>query len=146
MQDGWPPRQGIVGRADDHDAVEGIVLMRRGENPSKRARGTSARRIEELNEHVLPEGHAHLDVFYDRTELVDTTLETVGHNLLEGALLVTFVLFVFLLDLRAALIVAVADPALAALGLHLPLRARHVGEPASRWAPSTSASSSTARS
>ena len=52
--------------------------------------------------------------FYDRTDLVDTTLRTVGRNLLEGALLVTLVLFVFLLDLRAALIVAVADPALAA--------------------------------
>ncbi len=55
-----------------------------------------------------------IEPFYDRTELVDTTLETVFHNLLEGALLVTLVLFVFLLDLRAALIVGDADPALAA--------------------------------
>jgi cobalt-zinc-cadmium resistance protein CzcA len=51
-----------------------------------------------------------LDPFYDRTELVGTTLRTVGRNLLEGALLVTLVLFVFLLDCGAALMVATLIP------------------------------------
>ena len=51
-----------------------------------------------------------LDPFYDRTDLVGITLRTVGHNLLEGAVLVTLVLFVFLLDLRAALVVATLIP------------------------------------
>lgn len=105
---GWQPRQGVVGRADNHDAVEGIVLMRRGENPSRVLKLVGAK-VKELNEHVLPKG-TNVSVFYDRTELVGATLETVGRNLLEGALLVTLVLFVFLLDIRAALIVAALIP------------------------------------
>jgi cobalt-zinc-cadmium resistance protein CzcA len=108
VQDGWAPRQGIVGRTDDPDTVEGIVLMRRGENPSKVLEAVRSR-IDEINEHFLPKG-THIWTFYDRTELVSATLETVGHNLLEGAALVTVVLFVFLLDLRAALIVASVIP------------------------------------
>ena len=86
--------------------------MRRGENPSVvlAARARGARR---LNRRLAGRRRAASSPFYDRTELVDTTLKTVGRNLVEGALLVTLVLFVFLLDLRAALIVAVAHPALA---------------------------------
>jgi heavy metal efflux system protein len=105
---GWQPRQGIVGRGDDHDAVQGIILMRRGENPTvvlERVR----QKVDDLNANVLPKS-AKIWVFYDRTELVSKTLSTVGKNLVEGAVLVTVVLFVFLLDLRAALIVAVLIP------------------------------------
>ena len=105
---GWTPRQGIVGRGDDRDCVQGIILMRRGENPTvvlERVR----EKVKELNEGVLPQG-TRMWVFYDRTELVSKTLATVGKNLLEGALLVTVVLFVFLLDIRAALIVASLIP------------------------------------
>lgn len=105
---GWQPRQGITGRGDNHDAVEGIVLMRRGENPSRVLKLVGAK-VKELNERTLPKG-TKISVFYDRTELVSTTLETVGRNLLEGAVLVTLVLFVFLLDIRAALIVAALIP------------------------------------
>jgi cobalt-zinc-cadmium resistance protein CzcA len=105
---GWQPRQGIVARADNHDAVEGIVLMRRGENPS-RVLERVRERVKELNGRILPKG-TRVDPFYDRTELVDTTLKTVGKNLLEGAVLVVFVLFVFLVDIRASLIVAVLIP------------------------------------
>ncbi len=121
VQEGWAPRQGIVGRGSDHDAVEGIVLMRRGENPS-RVLSALRERIEELNRDVLPEG-TRIWTFYDRTELVSSTLETVGRNLAEGAILVIIVLFVFLLDLRAALIVAVVIPlSLAAAFVYLHLR------------------------
>ncbi|HMK73905.1 MAG TPA: efflux RND transporter permease subunit, partial [Myxococcaceae bacterium] len=65
--------------------------------------------VKEIDRRLAPEG-ARLLPFYDRTELVGTTLKTVGRNLLEGAVLVTLVLFVFLLDLRAALVVAVLIP------------------------------------
>jgi cobalt-zinc-cadmium resistance protein CzcA len=108
VRDGWIPRQGIVGRGADPDVVEGIVLMRKGENPSAVLERLRAK-VDALNTGGLPAG-VHIDPFYDRTELVDATLETVGHNLLEGAVLVTLVLFAFLLDLRAALIVAAVIP------------------------------------
>jgi len=108
VTEGWAPRQGVVNRGADTDAVQGIVLMRRGENPSavlERVR----RSLKAIDTRLAPEG-AQVTPFYDRTDLVDTTLETVGHNLLEGALLVTLVLFIFLLDLRAALMVALLIP------------------------------------
>ncbi|MBI3786335.1 MAG: efflux RND transporter permease subunit, partial [Deltaproteobacteria bacterium] len=108
VRDGWSPRQGVVSRGMHFDAVEGIVLMRRGENPSmvlQRVRDA----VRELNERILTDG-VRVEPFYDRTELVNTTLRTVGKNLLEGAMLVVLVLFVFLLDLRAALIVAALIP------------------------------------
>ncbi len=108
VQDGWLPRQGIVGRGRDPEVVEGIVLMRRGCNPSQVLEQLRAR-VKELNDFVLPKGYKIVP-FYDRTELVSSTLKTVGRNLLEGAVLVVGVLFVFLLDLRAALVVAAVIP------------------------------------
>lgn len=108
VSEGWAPRQGVVGRGDDPDAVEGIVLMRRGENPSLVLQTLRAK-IDEINRDVLSNG-VRISTFYDRTELVDSTLATVGRNLLEGAVLVTLVLFAFLLELRAAMIVTVVIP------------------------------------
>src|SRR5262249_2260515 len=108
VEEGWAPRQGVVSRTTGYDTVEGIVLMRRGENPSavlERLRDA----VTQVNARLAEDG-ASVDAFYDRTDLVGTTLHTVGHNLLEGGLLVTLVLFAFLLDLRAALIVAVLIP------------------------------------
>ncbi len=108
VNDGWAQRQGVVSRGPQSDVVEGIVLMRRGENPSAvldRVREA----VEELNTHILPDG-VQVRPFYDRTDLVSTTLHTVGHNLLEGAVLVVLVLYAFLLDLPAALIVASLIP------------------------------------
>jgi len=106
--EGYAPRQGVVTRDGNDDAIEGIVLMRRGENPSVVLEGVRAK-VASLNERVLPEG-VHVTPFYDRTDLVDLTLHTVFHNLAEGALLVTLVLFVFLLSIRASLIVAAVIP------------------------------------
>ncbi len=108
ITEGWAPRQGVVNRGADTDAVQGIVLMRRGENPSavlERVRQS----LTLIDARLAPDG-AKVAPFYDRTDLVDTTLTTVGHNLLEGAILVTLVLFIFLLDLKAALIVAALIP------------------------------------
>ncbi|ATB36391.1 hypothetical protein CYFUS_001805 [Cystobacter fuscus] len=108
VADGWAPRQGVVSRGTNLDSVEGIVLMRRGENPSDvlaRLRDS----VGEIN-HRLEQDGAKVEPFYDRTDLVNTTLKTVGHNLLEGGIVVTLVLFIFLLDLRAALVVGTLIP------------------------------------
>ncbi len=210
---GYQPRQGVVTRNGNDDTVEGIVLMRRGENPSRVLEGLRAR-LKDLHEHSLPNGkiafvqkqtkdalniamqytnenaqtvtkdlgaftgpcneaaptrgspvvaeltcaggtglraideadvinlyslkgtakpalvlgglHAptiKITPFYDRSELVDTTLETVFHNLLEGALLVSVVLFIFLLSIRASLLVTLVIPlSLAASFIYLHAR------------------------
>ncbi len=203
---GYQVRQGVVTRGANDDAVEGIVLMRRGENPSV-VLAALRERLDELHLHSLPNGTVSwkldaagdetrvsaqasdaggaqvtypvgnyagpcapvttllpMDVaaavkcakvelralrrgdgiivtangaqvgalkapvvrivpFYDRTELVDTTLDTVFHNLGEGALLVSVVLFVFLLSVRASLLVTLVIPlSLAASFVYLHLR------------------------
>src|SRR5499427_1027326 len=105
---GSVPRQGIVGQDDDDDVVTGIVLMRKGENPSQVLKAVKER-VETLNASVLPRD-VKIAPFYDRTWLIDRTLTTVFTNLLEGALLVTLVLLLFLGNLRAAFIVALVIP------------------------------------
>jgi cobalt-zinc-cadmium resistance protein CzcA len=118
---GYAPRQGIVTRGDNLDAVEGIVLMRRGQNPSVVLDALRVK-LAELHARALPKG-VTIKPFYDRTELVDTTLDTVFHNLLEGAVLVMIVLFVFLLSLRASLVVTIVIPlSLAASFIYLHVR------------------------
>ena len=94
------PVEGIVGQDRDDDVVTGIVLMRKGENPSVVLQALKER-IALLNASILPRG-VRIVPFYDRT--------TVFHNLAEGALLVTAVLLLFLGNLRAALIVAAVIP------------------------------------
>ncbi len=111
IQEGWAPRQGVVGRGPLSDTVEGIVLMRRGENPSE-VLANLRKAIDGLNE-TLPAragSPVRVEAFYDRTSLVNTTLETVAWNLVEGAALVLLVLLVFLMDWRAALIVGTTIP------------------------------------
>lgn len=121
VNEGWLPRQGVVTRGDNEDVVEGIVLMRRGQNPSVVLEGLREK-IAHINETALPKG-VKMNAFYDRTTLVETTLQTVFHNLLEGAILVTLVLFAFMLSVRASLIVASAIPlSLAASFIYLKSR------------------------
>lgn len=102
------PRRGSVGRGEDPEVVEGIVLLRRGENPSVVLEALRAR-VAEINRSVLPRD-VQIVPFYDRGALIDATLETVGHNLLHGALLVIVVLWLFLRTFRGALIVAAVIP------------------------------------
>ena len=102
------PVQGLVGQDDADDIVNGLVLMRKGENPSEVLKGIK-QTVAELNAHGLPAG-VQLKPYYDRQWLIDKTLHTVFGNLLEGALLVTAVLLLFLGNLRAALIVASIIP------------------------------------
>ncbi len=210
---GYQTRQGVVTRGSNDDTVEGIVLMRRGQNPSV-VLGALRERLKDLHEHSLPNGqisfvqkpdgakvavsmqytdenaravtkplgtftgpctdatgppgpkilaslhcgggielraeedgdtfrllsihdggkpvqldsglHApqiKINPFYDRTDLVDTTLDTVFHNLAEGALLVSVVLFIFLLSVRASLMVTLVIPlSLAASFIYLHMR------------------------
>ena len=105
---GHLPVEGIVGQDDNDDVVAGIVDMRKGENPSEVLKALKAK-IEVINSSILPKG-VRMVPFYDRTWLIDTTLHTVFKNLAEGAILVTFVLFLFLGNLRAAAIVALLIP------------------------------------
>lgn len=123
------PEQGIVGvsdaNGDQDDVVSGIVLLRKDENPSMVLEALKAR-VAALNQSGLPDG-VQIVPFYDRSWLISKTLKTVFMNLLEGALLVTFVLYLFLADFRAAGIVASIIP-LALLGTFIGLSA--VGIPA----------------
>jgi cobalt-zinc-cadmium resistance protein CzcA len=102
------PVEGIMGQDDSDDVVSGIVLMRKGENPSEVLKALKAK-IELLNTSILPKG-VKIVSYYDRTWLIDTTLHTVFKNLTEGAMLVTFVLLLFLGNFRAAAIVALIIP------------------------------------
>jgi len=120
---GAVPRQGLVGRNDDNEIVEGIVLMRKGENPSEVLDEVKAR-VDHLNAAVLPKG-VRIVPYYDRSRLIATTLTTVFRNLVEGALLVTLVLYVFLRNGRAAGIVAAVIP-LALLSTFIGLRIRGI--------------------
>lgn len=99
---------GIFGLGKDTGGVEGIVLMRRGENPSEVLKSIKAA-VEDLNENRLPAG-VKISPIYDRTDLVNNTLHTVTHTLLEGLGIVILVLFLFLGSARAALLTAVTIP------------------------------------
>jgi cobalt-zinc-cadmium resistance protein CzcA len=105
---GQYPPQGLVGQDDADDIVNGVVVMRKGENPSKVLDALHAR-IDQLNARGLPAG-VQIVPYYDRSWLIGKTLHTVFQNLTEGALLVMFVLFLFLQNLRAAAIVAAVIP------------------------------------
>ena len=105
---GSAPAQGLVGQDDADDIVNGIVIMRKGENPSQVLDGVAAK-IAYVNAKVLPKG-VSIEPYYDRSWLIAKTLRTVFTNLTEGAILVSLVLFLFLGNLRAALIVAAVIP------------------------------------
>ncbi len=102
------PRLGQVGLNEDDDIVQGIVIMLRGENPSE-VIGKLKVKIEELNNRILPED-IKIKPFMDREKLVDNTLHTVMKNMLEGILLVSLIVFIFLYNWRTTFIVASAIP------------------------------------
>jgi cobalt-zinc-cadmium resistance protein CzcA len=99
---------GIFGVNDRNGAVEGIVLMRRGENPTEVLKGIKEA-ADEINATKLPKGVKIVPI-YDRTDLVHNTLATVTHTLLEGLVIVVAVLFLFLGSVRAALLTAITIP------------------------------------
>ncbi len=106
---GFSPRLGIVGMNSDDEVVEGIVLMRKYGDTLKTLAGVE-KKVDELNSSgVLPAGYKVVP-YYDRTQLVDTTLHTVFENLSLGMLLVFLVLLFFLGNLRTAIIASLNIP------------------------------------
>lgn len=107
--EGGKPRLGKVSRdRNQPDVIEGIIVMRKGENPSvvlERVR----EKVKDLNENVLPKD-VKIDTFYDRTNLMDYAQETVLHNLFEGIVLVTVIVLIFMADWRTTVTVAIIIP------------------------------------
>lgn len=102
------PRQGTFGVNEIPEAVQGVVFLRRGENPSVVLLDI-ARQVRVINQTVLPEG-MRIVTLYDRSRLVDLTMRTVHINLLEGALLVLGVVWLFIRSLRGSLVVVTVVP------------------------------------
>ena len=101
-------RSGILGKDDNPDGVSGIVLLLKGENPSRVLEGIH-QKVAELNSRILPPDIKVVS-YLDRTTLVNTTLHTVLRTLAEGFFLVVIVLLLFLGDIRSALVVAITIP------------------------------------
>ena len=115
------PRLGWVGRSDavidkngkrsisnDDDAVEAIIVMRKGENPTQVV-GAVKKEIDKLNNDVLP-ADTKIVPYYDRSDLIHFATETVLHNLIEGILLVTLLVSLFMFNWRTTLIVSIIIP------------------------------------
>ena len=105
-------RKGIMGYLDDEinyeDGVQGMVQLLRYENPSRVLKEINAA-VDDLNENILPKG-VKIHTFYDRTELVDATLDTISHTLLFGILLVIGILIIFLGSPKGALLATITIP------------------------------------
>jgi cobalt-zinc-cadmium resistance protein CzcA len=109
---GHAPRLGIFGFQDKNknndDAVEGVILMRRGEQTQNVLQGVE-HKTEEINKTLLPRD-VRIRPFYDRSDLVKVTTRTVEDNLLRGMIFVLIVLIFFLVSVRAAIITALTVP------------------------------------
>lgn len=114
------PRLGQVGRMEEDDVVQGIVIMRKGENPSEVIAALKDK-IKDIQQNSLPED-VRIVSFYDRENLVNLAVKTVTHNLAEGILLVTFIVLIFMADWRTTVIVSIIIP-LALLFAFICLRA-----------------------
>lgn len=102
------PRVGQVGLDKNDDVVEGIVVMRKNENPSE-VLARLKEKIQYVQENVLPKD-VKMVTFYDRDRLMEFCTHTVTHNLVEGILLVTVIVFLFMADWRTTLIVSIIIP------------------------------------
>jgi len=112
---GWVARSnGLVNSSgkrivtDEPDVVEAIVVMRKGENPTQVLKGIKAK-VDKLNNYILP-SDTKIVPYYDRTELIDFSTHTVLHNLIEGMLLVTLLVSLFMFNWRTTLIVSIIIP------------------------------------
>ena len=132
VQQGSKIRLGRIGKAihrrngsivDDDDVVEGIVLLRKGAESEGTLRGIHEK-VKELNEQILPPG-VQVVPFLDRSKLVEYTTHTVLRNLTEGIILVSIILFLFLGNIRGALIVALTIP-FSLLFASICLQMRHI--------------------
>lgn len=114
------PRLGHVGRSDaidsagkriirnEDDVVEAIILMRKGANPTEVIKALKEK-VEKLNDHILP-ADTKIVPYYDRDDLIHFATSTVLHNLIEGILLVTLIVSLFMFNWRTTLIVSIVIP------------------------------------
>ena len=102
------PRVGQAGLNNEDDVVEGIVVMRKGENP-KEVLGRIKSKVDELNDHILP-SDVRMETFYDRDNLMNYTTHTVMHNMMEGIIFVTVIVFLFMADWRTTVTVSIIIP------------------------------------
>ncbi len=102
------PRLGQVGRDRDPDVVEGIVVMRKGGNPSEVIKALK-QKLHELNTNILPDD-VKIVPFYDREDLVNFATHTVLENMFTGIVLVTLIVFLFMADWRTTLTVSLIIP------------------------------------
>ena len=114
------PRLGHVGRTDaidsagtrtvtdEDDVVEAIVLMRKGANPSEVMKALKEK-VQKVNDQVLPQD-TKIVPYYDREDLIHYATSTVLHNLVEGILLVTLIVSLFMFNWRTTLIVSIVIP------------------------------------
>ena len=114
------PRLGQVGRMEEDDVVQGIIVMRKGENPGEVIAALKDK-IADIQQNSLPED-VRIVPFYDRENLVDLAVHTVTRNLIEGILLVTFIVLIFMADWRTTVVVSIIIP-LALLFAFICLRA-----------------------
>jgi cobalt-zinc-cadmium resistance protein CzcA len=108
VKEGSLPRMGQVGRDTSNNVVEGIVVMRKGENPSQVITNVN-NKIEELNDKILT-GDVKINTFYNRENLIEFCTHTVLHNLLEGIIFVTLIVLIFMADWRTTVIVSIIIP------------------------------------
>ncbi len=109
VQVGHLPRLGVAGQDGDDDVVEGIVLMHRGEKSMPTIKAVEAE-VQKINTtDILPPG-VHIEKIYDRSDLIDVTTHTVLHNMVEGMVLIFAIQWLFLGNLRSAVIVAITIP------------------------------------
>jgi cobalt-zinc-cadmium resistance protein CzcA len=108
VYESYNPRLGMVARGHEPDVVEGIVLMRKGIDPGPVLKALEEK-VKELDEKILP-ADVDMQTVYDRQNLIDFCLDTVFHNVLEGIFLVTAIVFIFMRDWRATLIVSLIIP------------------------------------
>lgn len=109
LEFGHKEREGILGKNHNPDTIQGIVLMRKGENPGKILEGLHAK-VDSLQAQLKPMG-VSIVPYIDRDDLVHLTVHTITHTVIEGIVVVCTVLMLFLGNFRSALVVTVAIPA-----------------------------------
>lgn len=108
VREGGKPKLGSVAKDGQPNQVEGIVVMRKGENPSE-VLDKLHEKVEELNTSILPDD-VKIILFYDRTTLMEYAQHTVIHNLIEGIVLVTVIVLLFMADWRTTITVSIIIP------------------------------------
>ncbi|MCA6450692.1 MAG: efflux RND transporter permease subunit [Chitinophagaceae bacterium] len=123
VKEAGKPRLGQVSKDTTSDVLEGIVVMVKGANPTEILEKLHEK-VKDLNENILP-SDVKIDTFYDRTVLMDYATHTVIHNLIEGIVLVTCIVMLFMADWRTTVTVSIIIP-LALLFAFMCMRMMHM--------------------